>query len=76
MLATIILAGVAGLLIALLAGWLAAERGRLLLPSTRQFLKEAGFGLNALHGYIYGRWTRQYISFLLNSVSPRPGADK
>ena len=29
--------------------------------------------LNALHGYIYGRWTRQYIRVLLNYVFPNIG---
>jgi ferredoxin len=28
-------------------------------------------GLNALHGYIYGRWTPQYIRLLLNHIFPR-----
>jgi Pyruvate/2-oxoacid:ferredoxin oxidoreductase delta subunit len=36
-----------------------------MLPSTRRFLRESGFGLRALHGYIYGRWTRQYVKVLL-----------
>jgi len=34
----------------------------------------AGFftdGLNAVHGYIYGRWTPQYIRLLLNYIFPR-----
>ena len=29
--------------------------------------------LNALHGYVYGRWTRQYIRVLLNHVFPKLG---
>ncbi|MGB3400091.1 MAG: 4Fe-4S binding protein [Candidatus Deferrimicrobiaceae bacterium] len=29
--------------------------------------------LNPLHGYIYGRWTRQYIRVLLNYVFPNIG---
>ncbi len=28
---------------------------------------------NALHGYVYGRWTRQYIRVLLNYIFPRLG---
>jgi len=28
-------------------------------------------GLNALHGYIYGRWTPQYIRLLLNFIFPK-----
>lgn len=57
-----------------MGGWIAAERGSLLRGSTWRFFKEAGFGLNALHGYIYGRWTRQYIRLLLNPPGPpKPG---
>ena len=59
---------------ALLLFWLYAERGRLLLPSTRRLLREQGFGnilnLKALHSYIYVRWTRQYIGFALNRLAP------
>jgi hypothetical protein len=29
--------------------------------------------LNALHGYVYGRWARQYIRVLLNYVFPNLG---
>ena len=29
--------------------------------------------LNALHGYVYGRWTKQYIRVLLNFLFPRLG---
>jgi Pyruvate/2-oxoacid:ferredoxin oxidoreductase delta subunit len=40
-------------------------------------MREAGlrrvFNLNALHGYVYGRWTRQYINLLLNHILPRLG---
>jgi NAD-dependent dihydropyrimidine dehydrogenase PreA subunit len=35
------------------------------LTWTRRFLRESGFGLRALHGYIYGRWPRQYVKALL-----------
>jgi len=31
--------------------------------------------LNALHGYVYGRWTRQYIRVLLNYVFPYLGPE-
>jgi NAD-dependent dihydropyrimidine dehydrogenase PreA subunit len=30
-----------------------------------RFLRESGFGLRALHGYIYARWTRQYVKIML-----------
>jgi ferredoxin len=65
-----LLAGVGAVLVALVVFWIRAERGKLLLPSTRRFLKEAGFNWNALHGYIYGRWTRQYVHLLLNPPAP------
>ena len=60
-------------LLALLVLWLRGERGRLLLPSTRRWFAEGGVRWNALHGYIYGRWTKQYIHVLLNPPGkPRP----
>ncbi len=56
----------AGMVTAALLGiWLVGERGRLLLPSTRRMLASYGWrnvlNFKAIHGYIYGRWTRQYI---------------
>jgi ferredoxin len=69
-----LLAIVAVVLLAAVVGWILAERGSLLRPSTRRFLKESGWGWNALHGYIYARWTRQYIRLLLNPPAPpKPG---
>ena len=59
--------------------WLIGERGRLILPSTRAALRGrdgepggsgSGGVLNALHGYVYGRWTEQYIA-LARRVLPR-----
>ncbi|MGB9693216.1 MAG: hypothetical protein ACPLYF_00065, partial [Fervidobacterium sp.] len=29
--------------------------------------------LSALHGYIYGRWTNQYLNLLINYIAPRLG---
>ncbi|MDH4043050.1 MAG: 4Fe-4S binding protein [Gemmatimonadota bacterium] len=59
--------------------WLTGERGHLLLPSTRHALRERRDGrpgtgaraglVTALHGYIYGRWTEQYIR-VFRSVLP------
>ena len=52
--------------------FLAGERGRF-LPSTWAFLRQAGFRLAALHGYIYGRWTPQYVKALFRlTVTPQP----
>lgn len=63
---------------AVIAFWLFAERGRLLMPSTRKLFSEHGMrnalNLKALHSYVYVRWTRQYISLALNRFLPRSTA--
>jgi Pyruvate/2-oxoacid:ferredoxin oxidoreductase delta subunit len=55
--------------------WLHGERGRFLRPSTWKMMREAGlwrvFNLSALHGYIYGRWGKQYVNLLINRIFPR-----
>lgn len=56
-------------LIGFLLFWFIGERGRF-LPSTWTFGRQAGFGLNALHAYIYGRWTPTYIKTLLRLPPP------
>jgi Pyruvate/2-oxoacid:ferredoxin oxidoreductase delta subunit len=58
---------------ALAALWLVGERGRLILPSTRNAIRgraaasngpaRPGGWFTALHGYIYGRFLYQYIRF-------------
>ncbi len=61
----------------LLALWLRGERGHLILPSTRAALTRSGDGskqggaLNAVHGYVYGRWPYQYIDFCVHKLLPR-----
>ncbi len=60
----------AAALAALLFLWLRGERGKL-LSSTREFLRQSGFGLSALHGYVYLRWIRPYIATLLRLPDPR-----
>jgi len=55
---------------ALLFLWACGERGRS-CHSSRKFLLESGFGLNALHGYVYLRWIRVYIGTLLRLPDPR-----
>jgi NAD-dependent dihydropyrimidine dehydrogenase PreA subunit len=67
---------VAGLLAAAVAGvWLFGERGRLLLPSTREALRVGGWrGIlngSALHGYVYARWSNQYLRLLIHTILPR-----
>ena len=63
------------ILVMLLLTLLIAERGRLLRPSTWKMVREGGLrrflNLSALHAYVYGRWTDQYIGILLHSVFPR-----
>ena len=53
--------------------WLFAERGRLVQPSTVALARAAGPGspLDGLHGYVYGRWTAEYIAYLRRWVLPR-----
>jgi hypothetical protein len=40
-------------------------------------MKEAGLrrllNLSGLHGYVYGRWIKEYINILINHVIPRLG---
>jgi len=72
------------LLAGVLAFWLIGERGHLMLPSTRAAMRDRpssstgkhdgsprGGWLNALHGYVYGRWPYQYIDFCVNTLLPR-----
>ena len=50
------------------------EKGRL-LSSTKAWFKISGvkrfFNLSTLHGYIYMRWQKEYLSFFINQVEPR-----
>ena len=56
--------------------WLIWERGRLILPSTGRFIRMAGLqrflSFSTLHGYIYLRFQKQYLNFLIkaNPTSP------
>jgi hypothetical protein len=63
------------IMVGLLTLWLVGERGHLMLPSTRAALASREVGqrggvLNALHGYVYGRWSYQYISLFIHRVAP------
>jgi len=46
-------------------------------PSSRHYLRMAGWrrllSFHSLHGYVYGRWTNQYIALLKHRVYPRLG---
>ena len=63
--------------VALLSAWVVGERGRLLRRSTRAMMVQAGvrrqLNLSALHGYVYGRWTKQYLWLLNRQIVPRLG---
>jgi len=66
-------------LVVLLAGglgiWIFGERGRLLRPSSWKGLRAAGLrrllSLKAVHQYVYGRWTNQYVRTLIYHIFPR-----
>ena len=71
----IILGIVVGLLfVAILIFCLVGERRHLFRKSTWLALKESGLkrllNLNAIHLYIYGRWTTKYIYLLMNYLYP------
>jgi ferredoxin len=72
----------AALVAALVTLWLIGERGHLMLPSTRAMGRASGGSggggrggrgglLKSLHGYVYGRWPYQYVSFLVHTLLPR-----
>jgi ferredoxin len=78
MLGTIILIIIGILLLGLLFLWFLGERWRPLRLSTWRLMREGGFrrflNLNFLHGYIYGRWTNQYVKMLFKLPPPPPRA--
>lgn len=63
------------ILIIILGIWFFGERWRPLRPSTWKFMKDAGLrrilNLQAFHGYLYARWTNQYVNVLINKIFPR-----
>jgi NAD-dependent dihydropyrimidine dehydrogenase PreA subunit len=56
--------------------WIVGERGHMILPSTRAAIRKSkgngrrGGVVNAIHGYVYGRWTFQYIKFCIDRLLP------
>lgn len=61
---------------ALVVGWLVGgERGRLIQPSTRRWMRLAGWRQvltwNWWEAYVYARWTNQYIGWAVKHVFPR-----
>ena len=57
--------------------WVVGERGHLILPSTQAAIRKSrsngrnGRVAKAIHGYVYGRWTFQYIKFCIDTLLPR-----
>jgi NAD-dependent dihydropyrimidine dehydrogenase PreA subunit len=74
MLGTILLVVLGVVLAAKVGLWIFGERGHILLPSTRRFVRAGGLrrllSLATLHGYIYSRWTNQYIKLLTKLPTP------
>lgn len=72
----IVVAVIVGAVVAAALGlWMFGERGRLMLPSTWRYIQAGGIRrlLNGqfFHGYVYGRWTNQYIRYSIRRVFPR-----
>jgi len=74
MLGTIILIVVGALLVTVIVLWLYGEQWHPLRRSTWRFMRQVGLRriLNGsgLHGYIYGRWIKEYINVLINYLIP------
>jgi len=77
MLSTIILLIIVIILVAGAGLWLYGERWRPLRSSTWKMMREGGLrgllNFNGLHGYVYGRWIKEYINILINHVIPHLG---
>ena len=65
MVTTVILGVVGAFILVALALWLFGERWRLLRRSTWQMMRESNGALNALHAYVYSRWSNQYVKSLI-----------
>jgi Pyruvate/2-oxoacid:ferredoxin oxidoreductase delta subunit len=70
MLGTVILIVIAIILAIVLGLWLYGERWYPLRPSTWKFMRQAGLQRildgRALHGYVYARWIKEYLNFLIH----------
>jgi NAD-dependent dihydropyrimidine dehydrogenase PreA subunit len=64
-------------IIGLVILWILGERGRIMLPATRQAINEAGWrrflSPRGLHGYLYSRWPKHYIGLLIHFLFARLG---
>jgi Pyruvate/2-oxoacid:ferredoxin oxidoreductase delta subunit len=71
---TILIAVISTIIILGAMIWLVGERGKLLMPSTRKFIKEGGIrrflSFSTLHGYIYMRWQKPYLGLFINQIGP------
>lgn len=71
--ATVISIFIGIILVIILGIWFSGERWRPLRPSTWRFIKEGGLqgilNLQTFHGYLYTRWTNQYI-YSINKIIP------
>ncbi len=74
MLGTIILIVVGAILVTFIVLWLSGEHWHPLRRSSWVFIRQVGLRriLNgsALHGYVYGRWIKEYISVLMHHIYP------
>jgi ferredoxin len=67
----------AALLTGLAALWIIGERGHLVLPSTFADAQDRGEGaprrrlVDLVHSYIYSRWSKEYIGFVIKVWLPR-----
>ena len=80
MIGTIILIVVGTLLVTGIVLWLYGEQWYPFRRSTWRFMRQAGlkriFNGSALHGYVYGRWVKEYINLLIHHILPRLGPDR
>ena len=78
MLSSIIITVIVIILVGGVVLWFYGEHWHPLRRSSWQLLRQAGLrrflNLSALHGYVYGRWIKEYINVLINYVIPRLGS--
>ena len=71
---TVVIVIIGAAVISLAAGWLIAERGHFLLPSSRKFIPGINFhptiAFKSLLTYIYHRFPNLVLGFLINVVHP------
>lgn len=61
------------LVVVLAAVWVFGERWRLIRPSTRRWFSGGWRNLpQKIHGYVYARWSNQYIGIAIHRMRPGP----